>query len=387
MSRISASLRGLAAASLPLLWTATAGANPTAIPVDDPAVCAACHQAVVSEWTESMHAHAHADEDPLFAAMRDLRMKKQGSAVGDKCNQCHTPRSVAEPDAPAGKVGVGCATCHLAASVATDGPSKGAANITFATDGVFRGPHNLPAGASPVHGTGPAAAHIADGQSICMACHGEVANSAGAPTCTTGAELDSEGASCASCHMPMVDGPSGATAGGRTEHRSHAFVGPHRAWLQDDPSFLASAVEVSGRIDGSSAIVHLVNRSGHAFPTGFPGRTVVVKAVGLDPSGAKVWESFTDNPMKQSPHAVLGKVYVDADGKPILPPFAEKLAKDTRLTASEARDIRFDLPDNVHTVKVTVVFALLPGPAAEPLGVTELPEAKPKPIHTLTLKR
>ena len=379
---------------LRFLWTPlilaaplVASAAPTAIPVDSPAACSACHGAIVTEWGESMHASAHADSDPLFAAMRDLRMKKQGAAVGDKCNQCHTPRSVDNPDAPEGKVGVGCATCHLSTAVDTSAPSRGAARITFADDGVMRGPHDLAAGASPVHGTGPAAAHIADGQTICLACHGEVANPKGAPTCTTGAELSDDAGSCASCHMPMVDGPGTVTATSRDQHRSHAFLGPHRAWLQDDPSFLKGAVAMNASWAGQTVSVVLENNAGHAFPTGFPGRVAIVKAVGKDASGAMVWTNWATNPMKESPESVLGKLYVDAAGKPILPPFADKLARDSRLTGGESRTVTYTVPDTVKAVELRLVYLLLPAPAARALGVTDLPEAKPTVLHSASLTR
>lgn len=376
------------ALALALATLGGALAAPASVDLDDPQACAACHGTVHAEWTESMHSRAHADNDPIFAAMRALRMEKQGAAVGDKCNQCHTPRSTAAPDAPAGKVGVSCATCHT--TVAVDPAKKGAAALQAGEAGVLYGPHDLAAGASPVHGTAAAPATMTDGSGLCLACHGAMANPAGAPTCTTGPELAEAGdpaATCTGCHMPRVDGPAGAV-GGRADHASHAFLGPHRAWLQDDPAVLQAGVGMTARLDGEALVVTLANQSGHAFPSGFPGRTVVVKAVARDAAGAVVWQAWTDNPMKEAPDAVLNKVYVDAAGQPILPPFAEKLARDSRLTPGETRTLRFaGLPATAQQVEVDLLYFLIPGPAAQALGLVGTPEAAPRRIHHQTLTR
>lgn len=365
-----------------LAMSAPAWAVPAAVPLDQPAPCAACHGTIHTEWTESMHSRAHADNDPIFAAMRALRMEKQGAAVADKCNQCHTPRSTAAPDAPAGKAGVSCAACHAVAAVLPEG--KGAKALKGAPEGVLYGPHDLAPGASPVHGTGPAPAHMKDGSTLCNACHGSMTNPAGAPTCTTGSEAAESGQSCTSCHMPQVEGPGGAVGG--ATHASHAFLGPHRAWLQDDPGVLQQGVGMAAVVEDGALVVTLENRSGHSFPSGFPGRTVVVKAVAHDAAGAVVWSLWTDNPMKQAPDAVLNKVYVDEAGKPVLPPFSQKLVRDTRLKPAETRVLRLPAPPpEAASLTVDLLYFLVPGPAAKALGLEGSPEAEPRRIHRAEL--
>jgi len=348
------------------------------VDLDDPTSCAPCHGTVVEEWNESMHARSHHDNDPIYGAMKALRMAKQGDAIGAKCQRCHTPRAPSAPDSPAGRMGVSCATCHAATEVHRDrGP--GAAALVF-DDGVLRSARDLPAGASPVHGTGPAAPHLADGQTMCLACHDATETPAGAAACTTGPEHRSldDSATCTSCHMPRVDGPSGVVST-RGHHRAHTFAGPHRAWYQDDPSFLASAVDLSVSRQGPKVVATLVNRADHAVPTGFPGRMMVVMARGLDAEGATVWSNISGDPMADDSDAVLNKVYVDAEGNPVPAPFADALARDHRLRPGETRTLSWSVPPDVARVQVELVMRLLPPKLADTLGIDGV-EAQPRVV-------
>lgn len=347
----------------------TAALNP-----DDPSSCAPCHAAVVGEWQESMHSRAHHDNDPIYGAMRELRMARQGEQVAGKCAQCHTPRDPANDASEVAHTGVSCATCHAAESV---GEGLGAQALHFADGATFYGPSELAAGASPVHGTGGTRPHLADGRTLCLTCHDAMKNPSDAPTCTTGPESADSEASCTSCHMPLVEAASGSVDRD-AQHRSHQFAGPHRAWYQDDPSMLAQAVDLSARLDGGKVHITLANQTGHAFPTGFPGRTAVVRATGFDAEGNEVWHNIESDPMAERPDAVLNKVYVDDAGSPTLPPFAARLARDNRLTAGETRELAWDVPAAVDRVDVKLVFLLLPGPAVAALGLEGTPEATPR---------
>lgn len=358
-----------------------------AFDLDDPQSCAACHGAVVEEWQRSMHAHAHHDLDPIYGAMRAFRMEKQGPQVAEKCVSCHNPRDTENPDSAAGRAGVSCATCHNVANVDLAEGAQGVAALTWAEPGLVRGPHGATDAAAP-HGIGPAAPWLADGKTICLACHAAAENPKGVATCTTGAEHgELEGApSCTSCHMPEVDGPSGVVST-RASHRSHAFLGPHRLW-SDDPSPPSTAAAITGAIAGEVLEVTLTNQSGHGLPSGFPGRMVLVKAVGLDAEGAQVWTNFTEDPTQQDPQAVLFKVYVDHEGKPVMPPFASAIAKDTRLGPDETRTLRWEgLPPATQKVKVTLLFRLMPPPAIAALGLGDTPYATPRPLLTAEIAR
>lgn len=366
---------------------ATEKAPAASVDVDDPQACAPCHGAVVSEWNESMHRRSHHDEDPIYGAMRALRMKKQGAEIAQGCADCHTPRAMGDDTTPAARAGVSCATCHAIEAVRT-GEGHGARALTWARDGVMRSARDLAPGASPVHGTGPRLEAIANGETLCLTCHDMVKTPAGVVACSTGPERQEggEGQTCVECHMPEVDGPAGAV-GGRQNHRSHAFMGPHRAWYQDDPSMLEGAVAVTASLRDGVVTVDLKNESAHNFPTGFPGRYAVVRVRALDASGAELWSNLAGGPRAAGEGAFLGKVYHDADGKPVPAAFATTLASDTRLATKAPRTVTVEVGEvgRAAQVEVALLYGLLPAPLAKKLGLEDAPEAKPKVIWSQTL--
>lgn len=368
--------------------TATATATSTAVAVvdvDDPQACTPCHAAVVAEWKESQHSRAHESRDPIFAGMRKLRMKHEGADVANKCALCHYPRDAQRQRPEVAQRGMACSSCHLASALHPEkGP--GAKALTWSTQNVMAGPHDLAADASPAHGTGPAPDFMKDGSSLCLACHDATKNPQGVAACTTGFEWkEGQGDSCVSCHMPTVEGPSGAVASRPKQHRSHAFHGPHRAWYQKDADFLKSAVKMTSALDDDAVVVRLENVSQHGFPSGFPGRMVVVVAKALDEKGSVVWESAPNGPIADTPGAVLFKKYVDDEGNVVPAPLATKLEADTRLKTGETREIRLaGVPLGATSVQVQLLYLLLPPPLAKKIGV-EGPEGKPKVIETLNL--
>ncbi|MBK7151873.1 MAG: hypothetical protein IPH72_08950 [Sandaracinaceae bacterium] len=359
---------------------------PLEVDLDDPSTCASCHAAVVAEWESSMHAHAHHSQDPIFAALRSLRMERQGAAIANECGSCHHPRAATEPDAPLAAHGVSCRSCHGVDEVRA---GAGHAALTWAEGRLLRGPHDLPPDASPAHGTGPAAAHLTDGRTLCNTCHREAHNPAGIPTCNTGNELAASdpSATCTGCHMPTVDGPSGAV-GGRPSHRSHGFLGPHAAWRGDD-ALLRSAVELSAALEGRTLVVTLRNRSGHAFPSGFPGRLAVLQAVAKAADGSELWRAWRESP-SEAPTLMLRQVFLDAAGQPTMAPFATALGPDSRLTPDETRTLRIALPPEARTaasVDVSLRFFLIAPTAAQALGLANTPEATPRLVAEATAMR
>ena len=353
----------------------------------DPATCEPCHGAVVTEWRESLHSRSHHSKDALYAALRALRLEKQGPAVAAACAGCHNPADVVDHDSKAAAVGVGCATCHQLDGVHLEGGKKGVAALVPASVLRFRGPHTILDGTSPVHGTGAALPALEDGTTLCLACHGEEKTPSGLATCSTGPEhASAPGAgSCASCHMKEVDGPSGAVSK-RDKHRSHRFVGPAQGQRLGEVGILEEAVALTGRFDGNRVITTLENRSAHAFPTGFPARLVMLELRALDAAGKELARNIRSDPMKEHPEAVLGRAYVDRAGKPALAPFADKLARDSRLRPAETRTIAYAVPTDTRRVELRLRYFLLAPPAAKLLGYAG-PETKPVTLAPRVLER
>ncbi len=342
--------------------------------VDDLTACASCHEAVVSEWRQSMHASAHHDADPIYGAMRRFRMAREGDAIATSCAGCHGPRAVDAPDSEIARGGVTCASCHALSGV---GEGRGAAALQ--PGDALRGPHDLTADAPAPHDVGSAAPWITDGETLCLACHGEMQNRQGSPTCTTGSEYRAGEASqtCTDCHMPEVEGASGAVSS-RDSHRSHRFLGPHTLWAEaPSRDFMASALALRGELSRGALEVELENRARHAVPSGFPGRMLIVRARGFDAAGAEVWS--TPSP------TVLMRVYHDADGQPTMPPYGT-LARDDRLAPDATRALRWDVPPSVVRAEVELLYRLLPPPAAAALEL-EGPLTEPRPFARLEVTR
>lgn len=352
---------------------------------EDPATCEACHGAVVAEWRESQHSRAHHASDGVYAALRALRTEKQGATIPNTCATCHNPRSPQDHETPAAKTGVSCATCHQIDGVHLEGGAKGVAALVPGT--AFRGPHDIPDGTSPVHANGPALGALTDGKTVCLACHGEEKNPAGVVTCATGVEHAAGGDAkpCASCHMDDVAGPSGAVST-RTSHKSHRFRGPQLALRAGQPGILAEAVALSGAFEGKRFVAKLENRSGHAFPTGFPGRVAMLEIRGLDAGGAEVYQNLGGDPIKDHPEAVFNRAFVGADDKPTIAAFAAREVRDNRLVPAETRAITVELPDTVQRVELRLRFVLVPGPLASAIRY-EGPETKPIRLPAVTVVR
>ncbi len=356
--------------------------------LDDPETCGACHAQVLAEWKTSLHAHAHHEKDELYRAIRVMRMEKEGAGIAKTCALCHSPRGTDDPEGLLARVGVGCASCHLTKEVQAGPGRLGANALIFDADGVMRGPHG-PSPKEAPHGFAEPAGHLTDGRTICLACHDELRNPAGIPICTTGMEWKAnEGApSCVSCHMPALDGPSGVVSPERTTHRSHAFLGPHRAFRDGDIAFMKTALGLSATLEGDRLAVRIENKSAHALPSGFPARLLVVQVLGHDKDDQLLYSSFKENPSQETPEAVFGKVYVDDKGVPTLAPWSTKLERDSRLAAGEVRELSMTLPPSVKRATIKVFFRLLSPPLARRLELDSKPIGGGKVIALTVVHR
>lgn len=356
---------------------------------DDPDACAQCHAQIVSEWKESMHARSHHAKDPIYGGVHGLVAKKLGADTAKACARCHNPRDPDEPTSPAGALGVSCATCHMLDDVHVGTGKSGADALVFASEVRMRAGHDMAPGSSPAHQTGPAPEFIKDRETLCLACHDAATNPGGVTTCATGAEFEGRAAKekgCIDCHMPRIEGPGGEV-GSRSEHARHVFLGPHRAWYEQDSSFLAEAVSLETTFAEAGLQVTITNRSGHGFPTGFPGRTAVLMVIGKDAAGEVVWRNIENDPMKESPDSVFNKVYVDEEGKPTMPVFSASMKRDNRLKPAEVRTLTFEVPESVATVDSKLFLHLVPKAAHEKIGIAGELEAEPRLVTTAVATR
>jgi hypothetical protein len=336
------------------------------IDIDDTAQCEPCHADITREWRESMHAVAHRG-DPIYEGVLALRSKKEGAGLEEKCTPCHQPR--------AGKTaGVSCAACHNVASLAASG--NGAKRFVPAAADLLLGPHELPADKTPVHQTGAAARHLADGASLCLACHDSLDNAAKISLCATGIEWRAGGpsaATCTSCHMPRAPGAA-TVATTRADHADHRFLGPARLYRSEDGKRPSGMVELT--IEGDPPIVKIKTFTSHAFPTGFPGRIAELSIRGFDSAGKEVWTSS----------AAFAKTFFDEANRPVMGPYGVS-SKDTRIEPAGERT--FPVTSEHELVRIEAVLSerLLGPQLAKAIGLEGTKHAEPKIVAHRTFIR
>jgi Cytochrome c554 and c-prime len=223
---------------------------------EENAACEKCHVDIAREWRTSMHAQSDTDRVYRRALAREPL---------PFCRACHAPEADPRLDAPPelSALGIGCVTCHVTAggskleTLAAPHPSTVAAPHAILRTADFAG---VPACASchefdfPVHAPGRPAERMQSTVS-------EHAKSTFADT------------SCATCHMPTVQGASG-------KHKSHLF----ESWR--DLALLRGAVHVTAQRTSTSRVHVALSpaRVGHAMPTGdlFRRLRVTAEVIGDD---------------------------------------------------------------------------------------------------------
>ncbi len=208
-------------------------------PVAVNARCEGCHAEIAEEWRGSFHRRAYSDP------MVQSQLSREPFAF---CKGCHAPEASPAGGDPEERriMGVGCVTCHVVGDQILAVPkAKGADN-----DGEHHALTRTPA---------------FEGQAACGGCHEfpfpEEAHRREPllmqSTMKEHALSSYSDRSCASCHMPVVPGKSGA-------HRHHGF-----AASRDEAQVKSAIVVEEPSFDGQVFLLRLrPGVVGHAFPTG-----------------------------------------------------------------------------------------------------------------------
>lgn len=218
--------------------------------------CVTCHAREAEEWRGSLHRRSDVD-----AAYRSAFAIEPMPF----CRACHAPESdpAREPPQPVSELGVGCVTCH----VTEEGVVLAAGQET----GAERAPH-------PVRRSADFA-----GSGACAGCH--EFRFPGAPAGATAdgsfmqttarehARSPAAERSCASCHMPEVDG-----------HRSHSFSEVR------DPAWLRARLTAEAVLTEEETVRITLAQTdpAHAFPTGDLFRRLLVGCEVRGPRGEVV---------------------------------------------------------------------------------------------------
>lgn len=263
------------------------------------AACGGCHQAVWTEWSQSLHARAW-DNPNVLAATQNFERKQ--------CRNCHSPLPMYETGLNEGPGyrdylqtdGVHCLSCH--------GLEDGVAAARTIPDAPCR-PRHTPS--------------FLEAQS-CFPCHQPTHQAFDEYALS---KAKAKGTTCADCHMPEVER---AGKGGVREGRSH---GPHGGYNE---AFVRRAVNWKvDVVEGERALaVELQNRTGHKFPGEIPSRSFQVRV------------SYGEG--------------VEPDVILLRRPFRGEERADNRLAPDETRILRFEPPPGTREVLVELLFSPLP---------------------------
>ena len=329
---------------------------------DQPETCRACHPTIYDEWIETTHAQSHHSKDPLFAAVRQLRVAQEGAAVSEACGQCHYPRSTAAPDTAAARTGVSCATCHNVRALREGAGQYGARRLLWALPDQYVGPHAPKKKNVEAHRLAPVPEFMKDSEKLCRACHESVGELPGVPLCASGHEWSKPtgNQNCVSCHMPLADGP-GTVDGKPAYHRSHRFVGPRSGARHAKSAPIPRGVEVTAELKGRRLRVKVVNKTTHTYPSGYPGRWLILNAEGYDANGRPLWIGTTR----------FNRSLLDQSGQLALSngPNVE-VSSDRRLQPGETRTFDWEVSPGVQRAAGALELHLLSASMAERLGVT-----------------
>jgi len=167
---------------------------------------------------------------------------------------------------------------------------------------------------------------------------------------------------CTDCHMSAVDRPI-ANGGPVRAGRTHTFPG---AWSDE---MVSSGLTISeARRQDDAIVLRLTNEAGHRFPSGEPGRALIISAVFRDAAGA-----------------TLGDAEVRIERRVVLPVGRER--GDTTLRPGETRTVSLPIPGSVVAdttdAVVQVVFDRLANLPATHL--TDVPNRELKLMDSVVL--
>ena len=240
--------------------------------------CGACHQAIYSKWSHSMHSNSY--QDPVFKeALYKAHYLSEGKAA-PACLRCHSPTTVESKDfygtTEITREGVTCDYCHSIGALSTDATGLTQYQIDWTQK---HGPYEK--SESPAHKVG--FRPFFEKSEICAGCH-DMATEDGTMIFATYSEWKAskyaeEGRQCHDCHMPRL---SGLTVKDGLKLKGHDIINDHELLGGHEPSQVRQAVMVkveSLTRDGDRvhAVVTMTNSgAGHYVPTGIPSRKLVL---------------------------------------------------------------------------------------------------------------
>lgn len=312
--------------------------------------CGECHEKFRIEWSGS--SHARANRTPAYRKVVD----SASPALRQLCQSCHLPsHSFGQPDEEPNRPseGVSCDGCHTIKQVQVT-PTQ--ATVSFdPSSGSKYGPI---VGASGHYFHDMAYSVLHTKSELCASCHHRMEFQLGAekraiPVVLSYADWQKfgKGKQCQDCHMPSR-GTEEVARGSKPRPNvpSHAFGGALALGK-------LIRLELSANARPGEISVEIQHNAGHALPSGYVDRRLLLRVEFFAASGAKL----------ATEERSYGMVLADAAGQPA--PFfqAVSIKEDRRLVPGRVHTESFKLPGASGQSGVPT-----PGPALVPAAKVTL---------------
>lgn len=344
-----------------------------------PTNCTACHEEQVKDWVTSLHAKSHEEKNELYHATVKFvskELKQPYEATLLNCGKCHNPRldvkSVDENymlskafdvnteekqvvdeaiSAIHIKNGVSCYVCHNIDSIKPKKSNNdvGYELINWIKGPVIVGPFEDESDRAKYHESKKRDFFVS-GDELCLICHQGNGSSNALSTYNTGAEQRSSGDArrCVDCHMGdpkegIIAPEIHPTTAIKRIMRSHIFAG-----VRNDTDLLKDVIFVDLVRNYQSIDLLIKNSVSHKIPSGFSGRSLMVKLT----------YKKGDEVLK-SENIELKATYIDDKNLETLSYVATNLVSDTRLEPSSTKTITLYPPEGANTLDVELIYYIL----------------------------
>lgn len=346
-----------------------------------PQNCKSCHEEQFSAWKTSLHSLSHEKSNELYeksVKFVALETSKGHADVLVSCSNCHNPRleikeiddiyTIAKAfDLKTQKTekidealgvehiqnGISCYICHNVDSIKPKSSQNqvGYKNFKWTEDDTIVGPYEDPDNRAGFH-TSAQRDFFVDGNDLCLSCHQGTALNNPLAIYNTGDEHLKSGDTqrCVDCHMkPTTKGIISPHLKPETAKvrnlRAHLFAG-----VRNSAELLNDALKIDfKKISQNKGNLNIINLTSHNIPSGFSGRSIIVKLLFYDRDAKQISSKNID----------LEKIYYNKNGVITLSYSAKSLVSDTTLKAYENRNINIDIPSNSSSVKVEILYHVL----------------------------